>query len=191
MIDSPDCFLYTDDQRATIANELGGETAATIESIDAVEVLVRQAAHQLEYFAKHPVPDWLADKFRGLEKHIQPIVSVLNNPDSEPLRKVLPHLTRELMLLRQMVRADQRKGPGKPPTPQNVTLGWLVERLAIIWNDHNGAWPKRHYQQEHSRDWGPFYRYLKACLGPAGLSVSDFVIRKVIEAGHPGFGKSP
>ena len=172
---------YTNDERKKIAAELvrGADNFQGV--IDEIELLVRQTVRSQGYRISHPIPKDMQGDFRDLLKPIGKIVSVLNNPSFGHLHEVLPNLRSELVALEAMVEADQRKGPGRPRDPGKKALRDLIRRLADIWRTgRKSARIKRRFNDLTGRDEGPFYRFLRLCLDPAGLEPTDHDIRVVI-----------
>lgn len=175
-------FAYSDDQKLGILRELNlewGDPRGT-KGLSEIATVVQLTREALAYRDQHEVPDWLHEKFRRLGPAIDQVTEVLGHETSEPIRDFLPKLLTDLRVLGRMVKNDQRKR-GRPPEPATELYEWMVRKLAHIWTVHHGSWPKRHHQEDKGRDWGPFYRFLGACLKPAHIEISDHVIRKAIE----------
>ncbi len=176
---------YSEEQRNAIAAELKtadeGDPNSLAETIDEIEILVRLTLEVQQYREHHPVADWWQDEFRVLNKPISQILKVLNWPESEHLHEFIPHLRTELNFLLRMVRADQPKGRGRPPDPMKALHVALVMRMAQIWAEYHGHWPRRSYNAYKKEDYGPLHRFVRTCLDPAGIRVSNYTVRKVIE----------
>ena len=175
-------FRYTTEERYAIANELAGNSQSTAtslsESLDEIEILVRLTLQAEAYREQHPIADDLQAQFRALEKPTEQILAALDDPELDHLKEFVPNLRAELTFLFSMVRADQRKGRGKPRDPAVALRRSLTAMLANVWVRHQEKWPTRYFSDEKGRDWGPFYRFLDTCLKPANIQVSDYVIRK-------------
>ena len=180
-------FSYTAQERRAIADELvvkpDAAAASLDESLDEIETLVRLTLQAHMYRQQYPIADDLQERFRALDEPIKQVLAVLDDPELEHLKEFAPNLRADLNFLLSIVRTDQRTGRGRPPDPANDLNRSLITRLAEVWACHREGWPKRWYRDDKGRDWGPFYRFLKTCLKPAEIQVSDYVIRKALRVG--------
>ena len=163
----PSKFTYTDEQRDAIASALGSDVDLAAEALDTIELIVNLTAQVIQYRAMNPVSREQEKKFRDLQEPITQILESLDHAEFAHLEDYVPHLRTELRVLLHMVESVQRKRPGRPRDPRNTLLAGMVARLVDIWAQHHG-WPKRWFRDEVGRDWGPFYRFLDACLEPSG-----------------------
>ena len=178
-------FEYSEEHRNAIAAELKtadeGEPNSLAETLDQIETSVKLTLQALQYREQHPVRDWQKPAFRALDEPISQILKVLGWQEFEHFQEITPHLRTELNTLLQMVRSDQPKGRGRPPDPMKALHVALVMRMAQIWAEYHGHWPKRSHNAFRARDYGPLHRFVRTCLNPAGIQVSDDTVRKVIE----------
>ena len=78
--------------------------------------------------------------------------------------------------------ADENSKAG---APRDEARRRFVYRLAEIWEEVHGEWPRRRHDDQKGRDVGPFYDFVEACdapFNPAGRGLED-KIRAVIALG--------
>lgn len=165
-------FQFTSDQRREILGNLPKQSRGELddtareEIMGRVELVVSLAWESLGYRKSHPVP---GAKFRGLKGHIEPILSVLDAPAFKFLEEQLPNLRREFRVLQTMVDLDQHP-PNRPPAGERDRIDFAIQQLANIWMECGGSVPK------DAKPTAPFYRFLAACLDPAGIEISRYAI---------------